>query len=956
MKYTVNQSYYKDGRLFELNKLSPRGYFIPFGSKEAAKAASAANERAASDLTLLLSGEWDFKLFNKVSEMPAVLDTAAVAFDKVQVPSVWQRTGHASPCYLNVRYPFPCKPPVIPEDIPVGVYRKSFTLEPTAVTLITFLGVTSCLTLYVNGKEVGYSEGAHNSAEFDISAYVEKGENELVAVLHKWSTGTYLECQDMFRDNGIFRDVYITKLQNEYIYDYCFATEYNADGTYDATASIVAKNAKGLDAEFVLVREGETVASFTAVCDGEGTRAKFKSLSVKEWSAEIPNTYQLQIALKKGGETLNVIKRTVGFRHIEVRGNVFYFNNKKIKLRGMNHHDTSPTKGFAISAEDIERDVKLMKSLNINCVRTSHYPPDAYFIECCATYGLYVVDEADIETHGCNPRINRISNDPAWRAHYIDRVSRLYFRDRSSPAITMWSLGNEAGGRKNQDACYEWLRERSNIPVHYEGVCRTRRWCYDVISEMYTHAEKMKKISEGSAKKRYYKKPFFLCEYCHTMGFAPGNIEDYWQAIYAADNMLGGCIWEWADHAVYHEDGKYRYTYGGDHGEEMHDGNFCCDGTVYPDRSLSISAYAVKNAYRPIRSQYLQNGVCRFENKLSFSDASHIKVLYELKNNRKTTESGEVALDLAAGECKDIKLGGLNKTDDDCLLNLTYVDESGAEVGNEQHIISSPSFEASKAKHVEIEGSLERWQAQGIDILNAITPSIVRAPIDNDRNYQWRWEREGYFNEWTLLDSVVEGRAVLRSYALKNKKGKTIAAARIRLDFLEDGVRVRTVFDPKSKFYRVPRLGVVLELPEKLTDISYYGYGPRPNLPDLLADSIIGEYRAKTESFDEPFIMPQTSGTHCSTRWAELFGEEGKGIRFSAIGSPFIFCCSRNTVKEIKDAMHREDIPASDKLYVNIDGFIMGSGNNSCGGHPTKEYQMKFDKPFGFAFKISERK
>ena len=581
MKYEISRKLHSDFSVFEENKLTERSYFIPFSSAELLRNSDYKNERYISDRTILLNGQWDFAYFDKLSKVPKILDTESISFDTIDVPSTWQRTGYDQIAYINTRYPFPKKPPHIPQDVAVGIYRKCVSVKKSDNRkVLTFLGVAGALAVYVNGEYVGYSEGSHNTAEFDITSFIKGTENEIVAVVYKWSNGTYLECQDMFRENGIFRDVYIIEAAETYINDFLIRPKRNIDGTYDVD---IAVSGCFDDASKIKITAADDKLLFeTELLPNESTT--ISSLYVEEWTAETPKLYEAEIVLYNGENEAEALRTYLGFKHIEINGEVFLFNDKAIKIKGVNHHDTHMTKGYAMSLENMELDVKLMKEYNCNAVRTSHYPPDPAFLTMCDIYGLYVIDEADIETHGFyavpyttyNP--NRLSNDLSWSDHYLDRVKRMYGRDKNHPSITMWSLGNESGGYKCQDICYDFLKkENPEIPVHYEGVNRSKRWAYDVVSHMYASHDLMKNVLEGKAGNKYKGKPFFQCEYAHAMGNGPGRLEEYMQLFYSSDQFMGGCIWEWADHSVYDENAKYKWTYGGDHNEPIHDGNFCVD-------------------------------------------------------------------------------------------------------------------------------------------------------------------------------------------------------------------------------------------------------------------------------------------------------------------------------------------------------------------------------------------
>ena len=407
MKYQIKMLLINDFGVYKKNKLDYRSYFIPYKDKALLSEKSALTERYESDTVNVLSGEWDFKFYEKISRLPTIIDTEGLACDKITVPSVWQRTGYAPPAYINTRYEFKMNLPDVPEEMMAGVYVKKFNISEDAVNpIITFLGVCSCLTLYINGEFVGYSEGSHNPAEFNIAGFVKPGENELLAIVTQWCNGTYLECQDMFRDKGIFRDVYITENPAEYIYDYAVKTS-KADDLYQLSADIKVRgnNMKGKSILAELYYKDEKIAE--KVTDaGKDSFVNFGKLSVKEWNAEKPELYTLYLSLVEGDKVIQCVRSKIGFKTVKINGELFTFNGMPIKFKGVNHHDTHEKTGYVMSADDLLKDILLMKQFNVNAVRTSHYPPDPIFLDLCDEYGLYVIDEADIETHGTQFDLN----------------------------------------------------------------------------------------------------------------------------------------------------------------------------------------------------------------------------------------------------------------------------------------------------------------------------------------------------------------------------------------------------------------------------------------------------------------------------------------------------------------------------------------------------------------------
>lgn len=994
MKYGINKTNYNDFSVYEINKLEGRAYAIPYSSKEALKKTSFKKERISSDIVKVLSGKWDFKYYKSNKDLPEILDTDAVEFNKVKVPSTWQRTGYEQPAYINCPYAFDNPPPYVPDEQPVGVYRTFFNIENTSKNyIISFLGVISCLDLYINGKFVGYSEGAHNSAEFDINEYIVEGKNELVAVVHKWSNATFLECQDMFRENGIFRDVLLYEMPQTYFNDVYYRTKETKKGwNLDVSVSIKG-NTENLCVHTEIYYKNKLVAE-KCIAAEENCTVSFENLDVKTWNAEIPELYTAFITLYNGEEEIMTERNYIGFKTVKIKKDIFTVNGKKIKVKGVNHHDTHYKNGYVMSFNDMEKDIKLIKSLNVNAVRTSHYPPDAQFIVLCDMYGLYVVDEADIETHGvaCEPHNNfdLISHDPAWAPRYLDRVKRMYLRDRSRAGIIMWSLGNEAGGYACQDVCYEYLHDVCpEIPVHYEGVVRGERHSYDVVSEMYTNHANVEKTGKHTRGKKYTPKPFFLCEYAHAMGVGPGGLEEYWDLFYKYDNLMGGCIWEWADHSVYHPGGKIKFTYGGDHGEWRHDGCFCVDGLVYPDRRLHTGAKEMKNVYRPVRAELDENKLT-FRNTNRFRNTSYLTAVWELvKNGNILIAADELILDIEPEETKTFELDyKLPDGDCDCHLNVYYF-EGDNEVAFEQFEIkndfefdfecegkisvsdsdakSEVEFKNGKIVFSKENGMIESYVANGKELINAspayakgLIPNIYRAFLDNDTHYREKWIAAGYDDykcickdfDLEINDDMAE---IEVEYLLKSSKNK-LPIARVEMEYkvYADGVvKVEAEFKPVSQkklAAHMPRFGVMLEMPENFRNIEYFGMGPDENLSDLYAQAMVGIYNTTVEEMHEPYIRPQDAGNRTKVRYLAVTDSEGDGLKFAFKDEYFNFNARTFTQKLLQNAKHQEDLHDENTTVINIDGFTRGTGTASCGPDILPQFEVDGSKGLEFTF------
>ncbi len=996
MKYQIKKLRINDFDVYEQNKLAGRSYFIPYSDKAKLLEQTALTERYSSDTVTVISGDWKFRYFEKISRLPTTIDTDTMSFDDIEVPSTWQRTGYENPCYLNTRYEFPMTLPNVPEEMSAGVYFKKFTIKNTVNPIITFLGVCSSLTLYVNGRYVGYSEGSHNSAEFSLDGFVIEGENELLAIVSKWSNGTYLECQDMFRENGIFRDVYITENAAEYIFDFHAKTLEKSEGySLEVNADILGVNFTGKTLCAELMKDGKIIADKEAPAAYK-TNLDFGVLNVKRWSAETPELYTLVLSLKQGDETIQCVKSNIGFKTVKIDGEKFYFNSKLIKFKGVNHHDTHEKTGYVMSGDDLLKDILLMKKLNVNAVRTSHYPPDPIFLSLCDEYGLYVIDEADIETHGTQvyedfkPTLkpNIISNDAAWLPRYGDRVMRMFERDKNHPSITMWSLGNESGGWKNQDECYKHLKEVTDIPVHYEGVIRTPRGSYDVISEMYQIPELLKRIGDHKLGKRYKNKPHFLCEYCHAMGVGPGSLEDYWNLIYTYDNLTGGCIWEWADHSVYHENGKYKYTYGGDHGERIHDENFCVDGLVYPDRTPHTGAYEMKNVYRPVRCQKTGENIYSFKNTKAFTDSSDIKIFYELLENGAVIDRGDIDTVIPPLESKTVNVEhkAVGK-DKDYHITFIYKDLSGEEIAKEQitlnekiaepEISCEGKLEVSQTKEIYVvsfengsvafskkDGTLLSYKIDDKEYIadgKGFTANIYRAYLDNDRNIVKEWKKLG-FDAVTPVFKEIKCREKSGVVKIKTEwdlcfKNKPVYEFELKYRIYPDGtVHIKAEIEFKKRHFKaveLPRFGVNIKLDKSLQNVEYYGLGDLENLPDFKEQSIIGIYSSTVDGLNVDYIRPQDNGNHGECRYVKLSDGDGRGVMFCAYEKPFSFSAHNYGNEILEKAKHIEDIKAEDFVSLNIDGFMRGTGSNSCGPNALKQYRVYLKKELEFEFCIT---
>lgn len=982
MKYSVKGNLNADFGVFSDNVLPGRSYFIPFTDVQRMNNCDIRTQRYKSDLVTVLSGEWEFKYFSDHRDIPRIMDTDTITFDTISVPSVWQSTGYEPPYYVNARYPFTPNPPHVPDNSPVGLYRKCFDCAADDVDndfVLSFLGVAGAIEVYFNGEYVGYSECSHNTAEYSLTGKVIPGVNEILIINHKWSNATYLECQDMFRCNGIFRDVLLTSTKGVSLWDIHTDTLFNVDGTYDLNLNCIL-NADGR----VLAKlyDGESIIADGASDSGKSVTVSMPGLKVEEWSAETPKLYSLVIAVVDRDSIVQFVTLPVGFKRIKIDGNVFTFNGKGIKLLGVNHHDTTSDNGYAMTVEEMERDVKIFKEYNVNCVRTSHYPPDPTFLDLCDAYGVYVVDEADIETHGCEIEMHNpgaLSHNPEWQERYWDRVHRMYCRDKNHPSITMWSLGNEAHGYSNQDYCYEQLKKLSDIPIHYEAVCRTKRWAYDVVSQMYPWLGRVKKIAACKGlPKKYYTKPYYMCEYAHAMGLGAGELDKYVEYFLSADNMMGGCIWEFCDHAIYHRDGPYRYTYGGDHGEEKHDSNFCVDGLFDPERQPHAGAIAMRSCYRPVRAAYKGGSTISLSSINRFAELD-FTVKWRCYADDGLLAEGEISETLASGESKDIKLDCDVAGHRNCDVVLYYMVD-GRDIGCEQITVSSDyhwadiscartpivsksekklviSFDGGRIIYNKKTGFIESYCKNGKEFINpapmggniGFGTTLFRAPLDNDMYTNIVWRKKRLDTETTTLVKKLDkqgyrldgNRVVIENiYSLDTIKCRNIAKTKITFSIYGDGtLKVDYKALKSALIMYTPRYGITLEMPKQYSNVTYFGRGDRANTDDFCAHAMLGKYDTTVDAMHEDYIKPQESSMRTDVRWARVTDDEGAGLAFAAQSKPFIFGADRYTSQQCAKAMHREDLHDCNTTVVHLDAYMLGCGSNACGPLPSKPYR-----------------
>ncbi len=945
---------YENLEHLQKNRLKQRAYYIPEGISE----------------YMSLNGQWQFDYYRcDDDEQPIKTDT-------IDVPSCWQCRGYELPYYTNVVYPYPVDPPFVPMDNPMGVYARSFVIDDvTQKHYIIFEGVSSCLELYINDVFAGYSQGSHLQAEFDISELVTEGVNHVTAKVRKWCSGSYLEDQDCFRYNGIFRDVYILSRPKGHI----------ADIDIQSTGNTIQVHFEG-SAHIALYDQEKNLISD---CDAVG-ETRFEIDNPIKWNAEQPYLYELVFS-----SHAEVIRQSVGFVEygINQRG-AFTVNGVEVKLKGVNHHDTHPTNGYTMTDEELLRDLKLMKQLNINCIRTSHYPPTPKFLEYCNRLGFYVMLETDLETHGfanrfaggtgydCVNNQDWIGNQVQWLPAFMERMERAYHRDKNFPCIFSWSTGNESGHCDNHYEMIQWLRKTDHRRlVHCEDASRASTSYNPAhrVPEYYNHADLYSKMYPRYEELEEYAQdatmtlPFFMCEYSHAMGNGPGDVADYWEVIYKYPKLIGGCIWEWADHTFVENDIP---KYGGDFGELTSDGNFCSDGLVTYDRKLKAGAMNVKYTYQYIGFELIQNEVI-ITNLYDFTNLEQYRLEMQIVVDGKSIKTESFVLDLEPKHSRNISF----EMPETCALGAYVVcrayDENDEIVAlwenqlpvkvvnldltcegavitetSRSYLVAGNEFSYEISKHTALPVHIAK---NGMEQLGApVEMSVWRAPADNDRNIKnlWGhpniWEGENYdriFNH--VYDSKKTGNELTFTGSLSGVGRVPFMHYTLRYLFFADGaLKVEIKTKVRENCCWLPRFGFDFKLNCADSKFRYFGKGPMENYCDMNAHVTTNWFESTLQQEYVPYIMPQEHGNHTGCKRLEI----QNGLHFWAQDA-FEMSVSKYTAQELTKAQHIDELNANGFMNVRIDYKDSGLGSNSCGPELMEKYRLQ-EKEFVFGFTI----
>ena len=1001
--------YYENLSVLHENTMPARAYYIPASKRMD----NLVEHREESDRMQLLNGTWKFQYFNSIYDIQDSFfekDYDTEHFDEIQVPSVWQMAGYDMHQYTNIRYPFPFDPPYVPQDIPCGAYVHTFDYsrdEKASRAFLNFEGVDSCFYVWINGSYVGYSQVSHMTSEFDITDVLQDGTNTVAVLVMKWCDGSYLEDQDKFRMSGIFRDVYILKRPEQAISDYHIKTKIE---------NMIAK--VELDMKFYFPvnvkisiedRNGAVVAVGSIAEEGV---AVLEIASPELWNTENPYLYQLIL------ETENeVIVDHIALRKIEIKDQVIYLNGQKMKFRGVNRHDSDPVTGFTISREQIITDLTLMKQHNFNAIRSSHYPNVPFFYEMCDKYGFMVIDEADIEAHGPfmlyrkeDTDYNRfkrwnekIADNPVWEEAIVDRVKLMVERDKNRFCIVMWSMGNESAYGCNFEKALEWTKKFDPDRITQYESARYRNYDktydysnLDVYSCMYPALSEIQEYLDKDGSK-----PFLLVEYCHSMGNGPGDFEDYFQMIQDNDKMCGGFVWEWCDHAIAHgtaENGKAIYAYGGDHGEEIHDGNFCMDGLVYPDRTVHTGLLEYKNVYRPARviSYDKESGELVLHNYMDFDNLKdYAKISYELTQDGLVISKGKLP-EVSAAPHSEGKINlKINVPESGkCYLKFIYHLKKKLPLMDENYILGFDEIEVSKddakcklaekwLQKTAVDSELQvnendtqihikgREFAYTIDKRTALFTemkfagreylnhpmelNIWRAPTDNDMYIKSEWKKAHYDRAYTraYTTEVVQGRHGVKIISHASVVAETVQKILdVMIAWKIDNtgrIDADLAVTKDDEFPDLPRFGVRMFLDKKLTDARYFGMGPQESYRDKHQAASHGLYRANVGDLHEDYIRPQENGSHYDCEYVEL-NNSRYGIVVSAENA-FSFNASYYTQEELEKKTHNYELTESDSVVFCVDYALNGIGSNSCG--PVVLDQYRFDDVlFRFQFTL----
>lgn len=1003
--------YYENPEVLHEHTMPARAYYIP----ASVRMDTLVEDREASDRLQMLNGTWSFRYYKSIYELKDAFyetDRDLSSYEPIRVPGVWQTAGYDTHQYTNIRYPFPFDPPYVPQDNPCGAYVREFEYqkdEAAPKAYLNFEGVDACFYVWLNGVYVGYSQVSHCTSEFDVSGLLTEGTNRLAVLVLKWCDGSYLEDQDKFRTSGIFRDVYLLKRPVQTIWDYFVQTDLREE---TAEVSVRIKYVQEAVPVTVTLYDAEDRMVDQVRCEDGQVRLRIPDPIL--WNPETPYLYRLVLAVQ--GE---VITDHVGLREIQIEDRAVCFNGRKIIFRGVNRHDSDPVTGPAVSVEQMMKDLRLMKQHNINAIRASHYPNAPVFLELCDKYGFLVVDEADVESHGPvelyyedNSDGNKfdrwnetIADHPMWEGSILDRVQLMVERDKNRPCVVIWSMGNESAYGCNFEKALKWTKAYDGSRLtHYESA-RYRKSgaeydysCLDLYSRMYPSIEEIREYLA-----RDDRKPLILCEYCHAMGNGPGDLEDYFQLFQEQEAMCGGFVWEWCDHAVDHgktPEGKEILYYGGDHGEAVHDGNFCMDGLVYPDRRPHTGLLEYRNVYRPVRAVSFdqETQTLTLRNYMDFTALEdYVEICYEVSCDGVCQERGTLSgVQAGPGQTGTVRLRIPVPQSGRSYLRLFYhrkereplipagallgYEEIPLKTGDDRNKTAAKILEgrtALSAVPMETEENDEAVLIRGADFCYSYDKrnglftrltyrdrdyldrpmelNIWRAPTDNDRYIQQEWRRAQYDRAYAR---AYETRVQRTGQSVELISTLSLSAATVQriLDVEavcgidpDGGIRAEFHVKKNREFPDLPRFGLRLFLDGRMEEVSYYGMGPCESYPDKHRASMHGRYCAKVSELHEDYIRPQENGSHMDCDYVTV--SDGCFGLAAASEHMFSFNASNYTQEELEKKRHHYELEPSGSTVLCLDYTQNGIGSNSCGPRVLDSYRFK-EEAFTFCIKL----
>lgn len=973
------------------NKVKPHSYVLPHNSNDEVREAN----HHSSPYFLDLNGKWKFNWTKDPDKRPKNFyksDFYVGNWGDINVPGNWERQGYSYPIYVNETYEFDDKlfnfkknPPFVPyHENEVGSYRKSFTLPQSwegRRVVFCCEGATSFYYIWVNGEFVGYNQGSKTPAEWDITDKLKSGENTISMEVYRWSAGSYLECQDMWRMSGIERDVYLYSTPKQYIADFSATstldTQKYRDGHFNLEVNVEGEKLGSTVSYSLIDSDGKTILSEEKQIT-EANKVSFKPSvisDVKAWSAEHPNLYTLAVKIKNGASEY-LTGSNIGFRTSEIKDGRLCINGQPILVKGVNRHSASQ-QGRTVSKELMIKDIELMKQLNINTVRNAHYPQDAYWYHLCDKYGLYMIDEANIESHGMGYGAASLAKDTTWLSAHMDRTQRMYERVKNNPSIIIWSLGNEAGNGVNFEKTYDWLKAADKTrPVQYERA--EENYNTDIYCRMYRSIDEIMKYV---SRKDIYR-PFILCEYVHAMGNSMGGLKDYWDVFETEPMAQGGCIWDWVDQSFYEvdENGKWFWTYGGDYGPKdvPSFGNFSLNGVVTASRELRPHAQEVKKVYQNIKADYKgdKNLTLNVKNWYNFTNLNQYTLHWQI-----VTDLGEVIKEgTQVVECEplqtaEIILGkvDLPKNSNEAYLNLSWTPntsqpfiDTNYEVAYDQFVIeANPSYKysynATKGKATILvdpeTGALKSYTFNNNELLaSPITLSLYRPATDNDNRdaYGARvWREIGLNNLTQSLKSIKQSsNKTVVNVDVINTKNNIIGSGEFIYTLSKDGtLNINTTFNPDSSLVKsMARVGLTFRMSDTYQNLSYLGRGETETYADRKANGKIGIYHGSVESTFHCYATPQSSGNHTDMRWATLTNDSKFGLKF--IGQKgFQFSASPYSDEVLEKATHINELERDGKITIHLDAEQAGVGTATCGPGVLPKYRVPIQN-YSFEFKL----